>query len=503
MFDKTSASSTKTVLVWIIIILISLFLSSSNSEAQETYHAYATESYNVDEDDKVALSPILKGSPNLKVEEVLSGLDFPTSMAFLGPDDILVLEKNEGTVRRILNGQLLEEPLLDVNVANDRERGMLGIAIAEKDIANNEDSRDGKTTYVFLYYTEMAGSDDDDDDDDDDSDDDIDDDAIHNRLYRYESGQNKMELVNPELLLDLPAAPGRSHNGGKVVVGPDGNVYLTIGDIIGHDASDPSNVMNIKGGPDPDGRAGILRVTQDGLIVSGDAILGDEHPLDMYFAYGIRNSFGIDFDPITGNLWDVETGTRFGEEINLVEPGFNSGWIKSQGIWELDDKFRAQGIAPSEDNSFISQLEDYGGRGRYSSPEFTWGEIPVTTSGMAFFHSNKLGKEYENDLFVGDFVNGMIFDFDLNTNRTQLSFDNKGPLRDKLADSAEELEEVIFGYGFGGITDIKIGPDGYLYVLSLDRGGDDCKPQYPDRPCIPYSSSVGGHLFRVVPAAKT
>ena len=83
--------------------------------------------------------------PNLKVEKVAEGIKYPTSMAFLGKDDILVLEKNDGTVRRILNGTMLQEPILDVNVANISERGMLGIAIAN--------SQKG-TKYVFLYYTE-------------------------------------------------------------------------------------------------------------------------------------------------------------------------------------------------------------------------------------------------------------------------------------------------------------------------------------------------------------
>jgi hypothetical protein len=59
---------------------------------------------------------------------------------------------------------------------------------------------------------------------------------------------------------------------------------------------------------------------------------------------------------------------------------------------------------------------------------------------------------------------------------------------------------VIFGYGFGGITDIKIGPEGYLYILSLDKGRSECKPQYPDRDCIPYSSAVEGHIMRIIPA---
>jgi aldose sugar dehydrogenase len=80
-----------------------------------------------EEDD---ILPIVN-DPNLKVEQVFKGLRFPTKMAFLGPDDILVLEKDNGTVQRIVNGKMLPEPVLDVNVANKFERGLLGIAVAK------------------------------------------------------------------------------------------------------------------------------------------------------------------------------------------------------------------------------------------------------------------------------------------------------------------------------------------------------------------------------------
>jgi glucose/arabinose dehydrogenase len=491
----------------IAIIFIYYILTYANSE--KNYFAYTSDfDNNVAEDpnghEDVILKPIVRNNLNLKVEKVSDGIDFPTSMAFLGPADILVLEKNEGTVKRILNDIMLEEPLLEVDVANDGERGMLGIAIAEKTVTTEENNSDDDNgiTYVFLYYTELTSKDSDDDD------------SIRNRLYRYEFDQNDGELESPKLLLDLPATPGPTHNGGKIVIGPDDNVYLTIGDVGEHDVSDPSTIINVENGPEPDGKAGILRVSQDGQEVEsvevverglGEVIerkVVDEDPLNLYYAYGIRNSFGMDFDPLTGKLWDVETGRNFGEEINLVEPGFNSGWMKAQGIWELDEMLRSEGIASPNDETFVSNLVDFSGKGKYSSPEFTWGKMPITTSGMAFFHSNKLGKQYENDLFVGDFVNGIIFDFDLNPGRTQLTFNDRGALKDKLADSADELKEVIFGYGFGGITDIKIGPEGYLYILSLDKGGSECKPQYPDRACIPYSSSMEGHILRIIPAGK-
>jgi glucose/arabinose dehydrogenase len=96
---------------------------------------------------------------------------------------------------------------------------------------------------------------------------------------------------------------------------------------------------NVQNGWQPAGRGGILRTTQNGQAVGGigigDGILGKEDPLNRNYAYGIRNSFGTDFDPVTGKLWDVEKGPLFGDEINLVEPGFNSGWLKIQGIWPI------------------------------------------------------------------------------------------------------------------------------------------------------------------------
>ncbi|HZC48256.1 MAG TPA: hypothetical protein VE244_04250, partial [Nitrososphaeraceae archaeon] len=88
--------------------------------------------------------PIIN-DPNLKVELIVQGLDLPTTMAFLGPNDILVLEKDKGTVQRIVNGKILPEPLLDVNVATSVERCMCGIAVSQSDTG---------ITYVFLYFTE-------------------------------------------------------------------------------------------------------------------------------------------------------------------------------------------------------------------------------------------------------------------------------------------------------------------------------------------------------------
>ncbi len=404
--------------------------------------------------------------PNLRLELVSEGLQLPTQLAFVGPDDILVLEKDKGTVKRIVNGVISEEPILDVNVATAYERGLLGIAISENE---NEDSQQN-TTYVYLYYTESE---------DEDGIDECsrsfkcsdENEPIGNRLYRYELEDGK--LVNPTLLLDLPASPGGSHNGGPILIGPDNNMYIPIGEV-----SDMNGqISNHDDGPPPDGRGGILRVTPQGEAVEprvnggdendeGDddnglvGIIGDEDPLNKYYAYGIRNSFGIDFDPVTGKLWDTENGPGFGDEINLVEPGFNSGWSMVQGIWERDDYYGGP-VAPDEPDD----LEDFDGNGEYSSPEFTWNRTVGVTS-IKFLDSDKLGKDYQNDMFVGDINNGNLYHFDLSEDRNQLLLD--GPLKDKIANNQDELQEAILGRGFNGITDIEVGPDGYLYVISYD-----------------------------------
>jgi glucose/arabinose dehydrogenase len=120
------------------------------------------------------------------------------------------------------------------------------------------------------------------------------------------------------------------HNGGKILIGPDQNVYLVVGDI----DNSRTQAQNEYNGRLPDGTSVIYRITQDGLVLQGVNPLGNTEPFNKYYAYGIRNSFGMDFDPVTGKLWDTENGPTSGDEINLVEPGFNSGWIKVWGIWK-------------------------------------------------------------------------------------------------------------------------------------------------------------------------
>jgi aldose sugar dehydrogenase len=380
--------------------------------------------------------PTVVKDPTLKVELVSQGLSSPTSMAFLGPSDILVLEKETGTVQRIINGSMLPQPVLQVPVSTTSERGMLGIAIAKH---NNG------PTYVFLYYTKLGGGTQ----------------SLANVLYRYELVNNQ-QLANPKLLLNLPAIPGANHNGGKVVIGPDNNVYAVIGDLKAH----RTQAQNVANGPPADSSGGILRVTQDGQPVPNSPLGQGTAPLNLYYAYGIRNSFGIDFDPVGGKLWDTENGPKYGDEINLVEPGFNSGWVQVMGIWTPEGAIGKETAGPVNSNP-SSNLVDFGGKGKYRAPEFIWFK-PVAPTALKFFDSVKLGRQYQNDMFVGDIKEGNLYHFKLNQDRTGLVL-NDTTVSNKISNTSQDSQPLIFASGFdGGITDLQVGPeDGYLYVLTF------------------------------------
>src|SRR6476659_1249922 len=412
------------IIVGVLILLLFLISSSAGNGNGQTANFSTAKEIPGSLFDKSQGTPMVV-DPELKVEEVAEGLDFPTTMAFLGKNDILVLEKSKGTVTRITNGTIFPEPLLKVNITSQAERGMLGIAVSKND---------NSSTYVFLYFTEVANS----------TKNNIKG-ELSNRVYRYELVDNK--LVKPKLLLDLPATPGPRHNGGAIIIGNDSNLYVPIGDVDGH----TTEVQNIADGGPPDGTGGIIRITQDGL--PAPSIIGDSGPAKKYYAYGIRNSFGLDFDPLSGKLWDTENGAGFSDEINLVEPGFNSCWLKIQGKAPPDFDY--------------SQLVNFDGKGKYRDPELTWVDTVGPTK-IKFLTSDKLGKEYENDLFVSDVHHGRIYHFDLNEQRDGLIL--SGNLADKVVDTDAETNEIIFGSNFGGISDMAVGPDGYLYLASLARG---------------------------------
>ncbi|MEX0910643.1 MAG: PQQ-dependent sugar dehydrogenase [Nitrosopumilaceae archaeon] len=339
--------------------------------------------------------PVLKDK-DLAAKKFVQDLSQPTTMAFVG-DDILVLQKNDGKVRLVRDGALQEKPVLDVNVSNDSERGLLGITTVG--------------SAVYLYFTESTtdgGQ------------------PLGNRIYRYDwDGQ---ALVNPALIQDLPATPGPNHDGGAMVTGLDGTVYAVIGDL------NRNGILQNYPNGQPDNTSVILRVEQG-----------------TYYAIGIRNSFGLAIDPITGNLWQTENGPNNYDEVNLVPPNFNSGWETIMGP------------ATESELSLLPVFDNF----VYSDPEFSWQEVVAPTA-LTFTGPTGFEK-YKNSLFVGDCNFGNLYKFELNPDRAGFVFEDPA-LADNVINTGERMEEIGFGTGFGCITDLEVGPDGSLYVVSLTHG---------------------------------
>ena len=383
----------------------------------------------------IAQEPTLN-DPNLQVETIVEGLSWPTSMAFIDNNNILVLEKEKGTVRLVSNGTLQETSVLEVDVNSRSERGLLGIAIVNNDT-------------VFLYYTESSQ----------------DGDQLRNRVYKYQWNDEKRLLVNPTLILDLPAFPGPNHDGGKLTIGPDNYLYGVIGDL-----NHMGKLQNVVNGPDPDDTGVIFRVNpEDGSPAPDNPFINNNNDLsslNKYYAYGIRNSFGIAFDPVTNILWDTENGPTEYDEVNVVKSGFNSGWRQVIG------PISTSGITEDELVNFPNS--------KYADPVFSW--LPsIGITDIEFLNSSKLGDKYANNIFVGDIgdlTNGYLYYFEVNEDRTGIKFDSntrsssQTGLTDLVADNEQEMSAISLGTDFGGITDIETGLDGFLYILTLDRESD-------------------------------
>jgi glucose/arabinose dehydrogenase len=410
---------------------------------------------------------------NLKISLFAEGLSFPTSMEFVDNNTIIALEKN-GDVRLISNGKIQKDPILSVDVDNEAERGLLGIATLKNNTitgnvnltgnnttnftSRNSESNPGDSNYsVFLYFTEKI------------KDAATNNYTAHNRIYEY-SWINHQNLTNPRLVMDLPAELGPYHNGGKLKIGPDKQLYAVIGDLVTinntlQNRPDEGNRTTV-----PNNSSVIIRIDPSNGAPPKDNPFykyynndSNLKSLSYYYAYGIRNSFGFDFDPLTAKLWDTENGEDKYDEINIVEPGFNSGWYRIMGP-----------LSHLNESDLTTKLVKFNGS-HYSDPIFSWFK-PIGITDIEFFKSSKFGKEFENNVFAGDINNGNLYFFKVNATRSGIDTskfsDNKdSSLDDRVVDNKAELERVVFANGFDGrITDIETGNDGYLYILTYSDG---------------------------------
>ena len=220
-------------------------------------------------------------------EREVDGFGFAVNLAIAPDGTMYVADKDAGEIRIVRDGEILDEPFATLPVqVTVNETGLLGVAV---------DPAFPDEPWVYAYYT---GTD------------------VRNHLVRIRADGDRGTDV--QTLLDLLPATSGWHNGGDLAFGPDGKLYVSVGD--GHDGTRSQ---------DPNGIGGrILRLNPDGSVPD-DNPLGPGNPT---FALGIRNSFGLCFDQATGQLWETENGPTEDDEINLIEPGGNYGWPDHLGL---------------------------------------------------------------------------------------------------------------------------------------------------------------------------
>ncbi len=471
--------------------------------------------------------------PGLDVRPVVTGLTTPTTLAFLGINEFFVLEKDTGMVKYVVDGAVESTPL-DLAVNNFSERGLLGIVLDPQFHANNyvylywscivppppaeapfeptqeqcaetpelgEDSNDALATPLlgnrvdrFVWDGETL--------------------TFDLNLIMLRSFQNDGAPVPPDQG-DAEQPPRGNHDGGVLAFGQDGMLYIFVGDLgrrgqlqnlpCGPTAECDGNTVpdDQFGGPEPDDAhlsGVILRLNTDGTAPTdnpfydaGAAMSGEVgENIQKIFSYGHRNGFGMAVDPLSGHLWMQENGDDSFSEINRVEPGMNGGWIQVAGPLERVPQFKE--IETTYGQMALQQLrwpptnladtpEEAMGRlfmlpgATYQDPVFSW-KYEVAPGGIGFLNSRALGPSFQGDLFVGAAIpaleGGYLFHFNLSDDREGFEFGNSR-LRDGVADNRDKHEitesrGLLIGRNFGSGTDIEMGPNGNLYVVSLTQG---------------------------------
>jgi glucose/arabinose dehydrogenase len=372
----------------------------------------------------IPVSAQVVSDPSLELEVLdLGALSSPSTMAFYGPGSFLLLQKDLGIVVNVVNGVRQTAPALDLAVHSGPERGLLGIAF-HPDYPN--------PAHVFLFYTPSAtGSDTSSGT------------PLASRVERYTFSGTSLSNATPILTVNAPNSP--AHLGGVMTFDSSNRLYVVVGDHLqdgGLQNNPPLTEANDTGV--------IFRLNANGSPASGNPLSAQGLDLSEYYAYGIRNSFGLAIDPQTGDLWQTENGPDGYDELNRVTAGFNSGWNAIMG-------------PDSRDPNSTADLTDISG-GAYSDPEFSW-ETTIAPTGIAFLRGSALGAAYDDDILVAGY-NGSIYNLRLNSNRNGISSPNAG-LDDRVADPGDNLTPIDFASGFGGISDLKVGPDGFLYGVSI------------------------------------
>jgi glucose/arabinose dehydrogenase len=380
--------------------------------------------------------------PALWIQTTQPAIGQATAMRFLAPGDAFVLEQKTGKVFRVQGTTVTE--VLDLDVRSNSERGLIGLAL-HPDFATND--------FVYLYYSVPLGQGDDSSGGNSDTSN-----WAQNRLSRFTWNGTNLVNETPLFSIDFDAAQnnGANHDGGVLRFGPDGKLYLATGDLHRNRAEQNRSSQASTSAK----TGGIYRLNDDGTIPTDNPFYSHTNPdFRPLYAYGIRNSFGMAFDPVSGDLWNTENGPSDMDEVNRVAPGFNSGWRLIMG-------------PDSRDSSDPDDLVDLSGTSTYSDPEFSFDDT-IGVTAILFLSGSALGSAYDDAVLVADAYgrsgepdNGTLYLFRLNGSRD--GFVLNGDMADLVEDNGDDLSQILFGEDFGPIADLQIDPDGFVRVLSLN-----------------------------------
>jgi glucose/arabinose dehydrogenase len=320
--------------------------------------------------------------------EIVSSLKAPTNMEF-SPDGRLFVLEQAGKILIIKNGELLPTPFLTLKeVDGSAEGGLLGLAF---------DPQFNTNGHFYVYYTKTG-------------------DPSTNQVVRFTVSATNPDVADPRselVILDgIPA--GLQHNGGQMQFGPDGKLYVATGEITKRSNAQSLRVLAGK----------ILRINPDGSVPTDNPFVGTPGARGEIWAYGLRNPFAGDIDPVTGRMYINDVGRKRADEINLGVAGANYGWPECEGECEN----------PHPD---------------FEDPIHTYSQqTGCAITGGAFYRGTQFPKEYQGSYFFADLCKGWI----------------KRLLPDgTAADFVTEGPEIM--------VDLEVGPDGSLYYLLYSKSG--------------------------------
>lgn len=341
---------------------------------------------------------------SIVAEKVVDGLQEPVSLVFLSNTQWLVAERRTGRIRWIENGRLRAEPFATVPVpasAGYNEYGLLGLAV-DPEYATNR--------YVYVFHTVGADGR-----------------ATGQRIVRF-TVQNGRGVDMTTIVDGLPAGAACCHNGGRILFGQDGKLYVTLGDTQRQDqAQDYQSVAGKVLRYNPDGsvpadnpfekpQTGSTRDLDDGTEAP---LSGQKTPV---FALGFRNPFGLAMDPESGEMYVTDNGPDRGDEVNHLVAGDNYGWPVVTG--SADDP-------------------------RFHAPLWSSGGTAIAPTGIAVYTGSEF-PSFRGNLFFAAY--------------------NDGKLRRIVLDGPNRLAsiQVVQAAGSNAKLDVAMGPDGRLYFTSLD-----------------------------------